>query len=78
MILTKCLLGAVLLASMSIASMAATKGPSLQDRQQAACYNDAQKLCPDAIPNVEKVTACMADKRAQVSPACAAMYDVKE
>lgn len=49
---------------------------SLQDRQQAACYNDVQRLCADAVPDVDKVTLCMSDKRPQVSEQCSAMWDV--
>ena len=40
-----------------------------------ACYGDAQSLCPDAIPDEAKVTACMTRKRAQLSPACRAILD---
>jgi hypothetical protein len=71
-------LGAVLACSISTAALAATKKVTLRDRQQAACANDAQKLCGDAMPDVDKVTACMAGKKAQVSAGCAKMYDVKD
>lgn len=60
------------------AAMAKTKQPSLQDRQQAACYDDVNKLCKDAMPDVDKVTACMKDKKSMVSAKCAAMWDVKQ
>ena len=72
------LLGAALVATLSTSAMAATHNVTLRDRQQAACANDAQTLCASAMPDVDKVTACMKDKRAQVSKECAAMYDVKE
>ena len=71
-----CLSGAVaatILASAG-AAFAATSEPTLQDQQQAACYNDVQKLCGEAMPDVEKVTACMKTKRSQVSARCAKFY----
>ena len=59
------------------AAFAATKEVSLKDKQQAACYDDVNKLCKDALPDVDKVTACMKDKKPLVSAKCAAMWDVK-
>lgn len=53
-------------------------GPTLKDRQEAACYNDVQRLCGKAMPDVDKVTDCMKDKRPQVSAKCSALWDVKE
>ena len=50
---------------------------TLQDRQQAACYNDVQKLCGDLVPDVDKVAVCMKSKRQQVSPACSRFYEGK-
>ena len=46
-------------------------------RQQAehVCYNDVQKLCNDAIPDEDKIKACMQVKHASLSPDCAKIYD---
>lgn len=69
------LLGAAVACSVAAGpAVAATSEPTLQDRQQAACYNDVQRLCQDAVPDVDKVTACMKAKRSQVSAKCAKMY----
>ena len=57
-------------------AMAKTKPVSLRDQQQAACYDDVMKLCKDAVPDEDKVTACMQNKKSVVSPKCAAMWDV--
>jgi hypothetical protein len=38
--------------------------------QQQACAPDAMRLCSDAMPDVAKITACMAKKHAQLSQAC--------
>ncbi|MDX7953868.1 hypothetical protein P7D22_22185 [Lichenihabitans sp. Uapishka_5] len=56
------------------ATPAFAPGPSLQDRQQAACYDDVMRLCSAAVPDIDRVTACMQDKRSQVSAPCAAFY----
>ncbi len=53
---------------------AATSEPTLQDQQQAACYNDVQRLCGDVMPDVDRVTACMKTKRSEVSARCAKFY----
>ena len=74
----KSLLAVLMTASLSTAAMATMKGePSIRDKQQAACAKDVQKLCADSMPDVEKVTTCMAGKKAMVSPECAKMYDAK-
>ncbi len=47
----------------------------LRAEAEHACYLDAKTLCPDAIPDEAKVTACMTIKRAQLSPACGKVFD---
>jgi hypothetical protein len=42
--------------------------------QQQACQSDAFRLCNEFIPDVPKVTACMARKRASLSPACRGQF----
>ncbi len=75
---TRLIVCAAFTLSLSSAALAAMTEPSLQDKQQAACAPDVQRLCGSAIPDVDKVTACMATKKAQVSPECAKMYDAKK
>lgn len=67
---------AVLAAGMAVAE-GRNSGPTLRDQQQAACYGDVQRLCGAAMPDVEKVTACMKPKKALVSAPCRALWDVK-
>jgi len=38
--------------------------------QQAACSDDAFRLCSSEIPDVDRVTACMVRKQDQLSPGC--------
>lgn len=47
---------------------------TLQDRQQAACYNDAQRLCGAFFPDGDKIEACMLQMKSKVSPACRKFY----
>ena len=77
MLLSRIVLGAVMVASVATAAEARTRAPSLRDRQQAACYGDVQRLCSAAMPNVAKVTACMKPKKEMVSAPCQALWDVK-
>jgi len=41
-------------------------------QQQQACTPDAMRLCGEFIPDVTKISACMARKRSSLSPACRA------
>ena len=49
-----------------------------QDKQQAACANDVQKLCADTIPDAVRTQACMKAHRSEVSPGCAKMFNAKK
>jgi hypothetical protein len=42
--------------------------------QQQACTPDAMRLCGEFVPNVDAITACMIQKRAQLSPQCGAFF----
>ena len=68
---------AALVLSTSLPS--AAKMVSSKDRARAeaerACYVDAKTLCPDAIPDEARVTACFKAKRRQLSEACGAIFD---
>ena len=74
-------LTATLVLSMTSPLMAA-KQPTAKEllRQQAEhdCYPDAQRLCPDAMPDEAKVQACMTAKRAQLGPACGKVFDAAD
>ena len=77
MLRTSVFVGAVLTVVSGAAFAMNSDAPTMRDRQQAACYNDVQRLCGSAMPDVDKVTACMKDKRPKVSAKCSAMWDVK-
>jgi hypothetical protein len=42
--------------------------------QEQACSGDAFRLCSADIPDVERITVCMARNRAQLSPGCRAHF----
>lgn len=69
----------ILAVACSISSSAwAASTITAQDKQQAACANDVQKLCADTVPDMVKTQACMKAHRAEVSPGCAKMFNVKK
>jgi hypothetical protein len=57
------------LAALSVAALP-TAGHAYTPEEQAACQPDAFRLCGSEIPNIDRVTACMVAKRAQLSPEC--------
>ncbi|MBR1130612.1 hypothetical protein [Bradyrhizobium iriomotense] len=42
--------------------------------QQQACTPDAMRLCGEFVPNVDAITACMIQKKAQLSPQCKVFF----
>ena len=42
--------------------------------QQQLCTGDAMRLCSSEIPDVDRVTACMIAKRAQLSDGCKSVF----
>ena len=63
----------VVLCAMATAA-SANSAVTLQDREQAACYNDVQKFCGEFVPDVDKTQACMLKIKDKVSPGCAKFY----
>ena len=51
-----------------------TVAQAYTDEQQQMCTGDAMRLCSSEIPDVERVTACMVQKRAQLSDGCKAVF----
>jgi len=42
--------------------------------QEQMCTGDAMRLCSSENPDVERITACMVQKRAQLSDGCKAVF----
>lgn len=48
---------------------------TVRQKAEQACYDDVNKLCGDAIPDEDRIKACMKLHRAQLSPKCRAVFD---
>jgi hypothetical protein len=71
-------LGNSLLAAISGIALATLIAPgagrAYTPEQQQACTPDAMRLCGEFVPNVDAITACMVQKKAQLSPQCAVFF----
>ena len=65
--------GLLLVVALS-ASIGPAAGQGYTPEQEQACTPDAFRLCGAAIPDIGRVTACMAAKKSQLSPACRAHF----
>jgi hypothetical protein len=71
---TKLVLLALLTCGFASAASANSSTVTLRDRENAACYDDVQRLCGDFVPDEDAIKTCMVKKRSQVSPVCAKFY----
>lgn len=53
----------------------ADAGSAYTQEQKTACMPDAFRLCSSEIPNIPGITACMRRQKANLSPACKAVFD---
>ena len=58
------------LAAVSFASVVPTSVHAYTPEQQQACTPDAMRLCGDFVPDVDRITACMIQKKSQLSAEC--------
>ncbi|TPQ30351.1 hypothetical protein C2U70_26645 [Bradyrhizobium guangdongense] len=65
------------LAALAISASALATSPSLAFTQEAQqmCSGDAMRLCSAEVPDIPRITACMARNKSQVSPGCRAVMD---
>jgi hypothetical protein len=68
----------LMLATALAGSMLATAGHAYTADEQQACSGDAFRLCSSEIPDVDRVTACMVVKKAQLSPGCRVFFRSSE
>jgi hypothetical protein len=61
-------------AAMMSSAMLATSVHAYTDNQQQLCSDDAFRLCGPAIPDVDRVTACMIQNQSLLSPGCAQFF----
>ena len=64
----------LLLASALSFSMLPSASEAYTPEQQQACGGDAFRLCGPEIPDVDRVTACMIARKAELSPGCRAFF----
>ena len=64
----------LILATALCCSLLPTAGQAYTDEQQQACTGDAFRLCSSAIPDVDRVTACMIARKAELSPGCRVFF----
>ena len=69
----KYLLAAAVLAVAASSAFAQTR--FTRQQQEAACSDDAFALCGDAVPDEQRVTACMIAKRKQLSERCLTVFE---
>jgi hypothetical protein len=62
---------AALVSATLLSSPAAAQGTP---EQREACSGDAQRLCGQYVPDVQRITACMSQKRRYLSPRCRAVF----
>jgi hypothetical protein len=69
--------GALLIATSLVLALPASVSHAYTSEQAQKCSGDAMRLCGAEIPDVDRITACMAKKRAQLSEGCKAVFRVE-
>ncbi len=62
-------LGLMLATALSV-SMWPAASRAYTPEQQQACTDDAMRLCGAFVPDVDRITVCMAQHKSQLSPGC--------
>ncbi len=70
-----CALMALTISTPVLAAKALSDKEMMRQEAEHVCYNDATTLCGDAVPDEDKIAACMKVKRAQLSPECGKVFD---
>jgi hypothetical protein len=65
---------ALLLTSALSWSMLPDVAEAYTPEQEQMCTSDAFRLCSSAIPDVDRVTACMISRKSELSPGCRAFF----
>ena len=67
----------MLIATPLMFAMLTTVSHAYTSDQAQRCSGDAMRLCSAEIPDVDRITACMAKKKAQLSEGCRAVFRVE-
>ena len=68
--MTKVLAGVALMLMTSAAHAQMADG-------QDACQSDAMRLCKDAVPDEDRIAACLKQNRAKLTPACRKSFNAR-
>jgi hypothetical protein len=60
----------LMLATALAVSLWPVAGRAYTPDQEQACSGDAMRLCGAYVPDVDRITACMIQNKAQLSPGC--------
>jgi hypothetical protein len=66
---------AALFFAIALSAVALSVTPGFSSEAQQMCTGDAMRLCGHEVPNIPRITACMAKNRAHVSAGCRAVMD---
>ncbi|HVX74774.1 MAG TPA: hypothetical protein VHB49_01515 [Bradyrhizobium sp.] len=64
----------MLVAALSCSALWPEASDAYTFEEQQACSGDAFRLCSSEIPDVDRITACMIQKRDQLSPGCRVFF----
>jgi hypothetical protein len=67
-------LGSLAIAVALLSTFPITAARAYTPEQQQLCTGDALRLCSSEIPDVDRITACMARQRAALSEGCRAVF----
>jgi hypothetical protein len=60
---------------LALAASGAAHAQQGTPEQRRACTPDVYRLCAGEIPNVRAITSCLRRQKANLSPACAAVFE---
>lgn len=66
--------GLMLVTAVSCSVLWSEAGNAYTFEEEQACSGDAFRLCSSEIPDVDRITACMVQKRDQLSPGCRVFF----
>ncbi len=64
-----------LFAFSGLAAQARELTPDYSNDEQTMCQPDVFRLCNDAVPDEDRIIACMKVKHTQLSPQCRKLFD---
>jgi hypothetical protein len=69
---------AVLSMAAALATLPSSPASAYTQEQQAACQDDAFRVCGEFIPDEQRTRACMISKKSQLSARCQAQFKDEE